>query len=44
MVFVEPTPEDMAQATAATAAIQDDLIGNLDISPEIVAMAREALQ
>ncbi len=44
MVFVEPTPEDMAQATATSAAIQDDLIRNLDISPEIVAMAREALQ
>ena len=44
MVFVEPTPEDMAQATATSAAIQDDLIRNLDISPEIVAMAQEALQ
>ena len=34
----------MAQATATSAAIQDDLIKNLDISPEIVAMAQEALQ
>lgn len=44
MIFVEPTPEDMERVTADTLAIQDDLIRNLDISPEIVALAKEVLE